>query len=89
MTAPTFVSAAVFSGMERVAVGTANTGALLAEVLPLPEADQGLSPSALVARTCTSYAVFMVRPVIVAVVPVWFCGPLVKLPLSPTRYRRS
>ena len=54
MTAPTFVFAAVFSGMERDWVGIANTGALLAEVLPLPEADQGPSPSALVARTCTS-----------------------------------
>ena len=54
MTAPTFLSAAVFSAMERDWAGAANTGALSAEVLPEPEADQGLSPSALVARTRTS-----------------------------------
>ena len=54
-TAPTFVSAALFSGTLRAAVGFANVGAALlaVPVLPVPESDQGPSPSALVARTCT------------------------------------
>ena len=73
--------------MEREYVSLGNAGALF-EVVPLPEADQGLSPSALVARTCTSYAVFAVRPVIVVDIPVTSCGPAVKV-LLPTRYRRS
>ena len=49
------MSAALFSGTLRSAVGFANVGAVLlgVPVLAVPEADQGPSPSALVARTCT------------------------------------
>ena len=43
-----------------------NTGAAFASVEPLPESDQPLVPSALVARTCTSYSVFSMSDVIVA-----------------------
>ena len=54
-------------------------------VLPVPAADQPLSPSALLARTCTWYSVSAVRALIAAVVPVKSCGPSVQLPLVPTR----
>ena len=51
--APTFRLAAVFSGIERVTVASANTGVLLLLVVPRPLADQPESPSSFVARTCT------------------------------------
>ena len=53
--APMSDPAAVFSGKLRVAVSDANSGALFAcaEVVPVPEVDQALSPTGLVARTCT------------------------------------
>ena len=44
-----------------------NAGAAFASVEPLPGgSDQSLVPSALVARTCTSYSVSSASPVIVA-----------------------
>ena len=43
-----------------------NDGAAFASVEPLPEADQPLVPSSLVARTCTSYSVSSASPAIVA-----------------------
>ena len=44
-----------------------NAGAAFASVEPLPGgSDQPLVPSALVARTCTSYSVSSASPVIVA-----------------------
>ena len=50
----------------------ATVGALFggAFVVPLPEDDQSLVPSAFFARTCTWYAVLAVNPVIVALVAV-------------------
>ena len=43
-----------------------NTGAAFASGEPLPASDQSLVPSALVARTCTSYSVFSMSDAIVA-----------------------
>ena len=63
------------------------TGGELVE--PVPGGDHGLSPSLLVARTCTWYDVFAERLGMVVVSPFTFCGPLVKLPLVPWRYCRS
>ena len=85
MTVPTAVW---FSAAVNVA-GVVNTGAAFASVAPLPESDQPLSPSSLVARTCTSYSVFSSSPVIVALLPVTSSVQGVKSPLLPTRYCRS
>ena len=71
----------------RDAAGT--PGGREAPVCPVPEADQSPSPSALVARTCTSYEVFGIRLPMAALVPVTSCGPSVKFPLAPSRYCRS
>ena len=54
-----------------------------------PEADHGLLPPALFARTCTWYSVPWARSVTVALVPVTPRGPLLQLPLAPARYRTS
>ena len=64
-------------------------GALVAVVRPVPATDQSPSPSALVARTCTSYDVSAARLPMAALVPVTFCGPSVKFPLVPARYCTS
>ncbi len=66
-----------------------NVGDALASVVPVPDADQSLSPSAFLASTCTSYVVFSARSSIVLLVPDTFVSPAVKAPLSPTRYCRS
>ena len=55
----------------------------------LPESDQRPSPSSLVARTCTWYAVLGDRFVMDAFMLVWSCGPLNQGPLLPSRYCRS
>ena len=47
-----------------------NVGAAFASVAALPESDQPLVPSALVASTCTSYSVSSASPVIVALTAV-------------------
>ena len=69
----------------RVSEAFANTGAVLdgLPVDPDPAVDQGLSPSLFVARTCTWYEVPAVRLPMLALVPVWSCGPSVQ-PVSPT-----
>ena len=66
MTVPTAVW---FSAAVNVA-DEVNAGAALASVEPLPASDQPLSPSALVARTCTSYSVSSASPGIVALTAV-------------------
>ena len=49
-------------------------------VVPVPAGDQPPSPSALVARTCTRYAVPASRPVMaLAGDGVWSWGPLVQV----------
>ena len=53
--------------------------------VPVPEGDHSPSPSALVARTCTSYDVFATSAEILRLVLVTFCGPLVKFPVVPWR----
>ena len=86
MTVPTAVW---FSAASNVA-DEVNAGAALASVEPLPASDQSLSPSALVARTCTSYSVSSASPVIGSLGPLTSCGPTVKAPLVPMmRYCRS
>ena len=60
-------------------------GVASAVVAPLPEGDQLLSPSSLVARTCTWYEVPASRLPMLASVAVTFCGPLLQLPLAPSR----
>ena len=52
------------------AAAEVNTGAAFASVEPLPASDQSLVPSALAARTCTSYSVFSMSDAIVAFVSV-------------------
>ena len=66
-----------------------NVGDALASVVPVPDADQSLSPSSFLASTCTSYVVFSSRSSMVLLVPDTFVSPAVKAPLSPTRYCRS
>ena len=66
----TAVPPALFSATDAVVGWLVNTGATLASVAPLPVADQPLVPSALVARTCTSWVAPGVRPVIVVLVAV-------------------
>ena len=61
---------------EELAAAMLTTGS--AWVLPVPDADQGPSPSLFVARTCTSYSVLALRPMMAAVRPVTFCGPSVQ-----------
>ena len=62
---PMFVFAAVFSWKLRVAVGpSVNTGAVFT-VVPVVVPDQSPSPAWVTARTCTSYCVPAVRPMIV------------------------
>ena len=85
MTVPTAVW---FSAAVNVA-DVVNAGAAFASVEPVPASDQSLSPSALVARTCTSYSVSSASPVIGSLNPLTSCGPVVKSPLLPTRYCRS
>ena len=52
-------------------------------VVPVPAGDQSPSPSALVARTCTRYAVLASRPVRTTPLPKedggWSWGPLVQV----------
>ena len=67
-----------------------NDGAAFASVEPLPGgSDQSPVPSALVARTCTSYSVFSASPAIVA--PSAVIGVVVTSVQGPcgvfTRYR--
>ena len=62
-TVPACVS---FSSTLKVADAGVNMGDALPSVRPVPESDHGLVPSALVARTCTSYSVFWPRAVMVA-----------------------
>ena len=85
---PSVASPTVSAKLRVVPVPSVNTGALLA-VRPLPDEDQRLSPSMLVANTWTWYAEFPSSPGMLALVPVWFCGPSVQLPLVPLRYCRS
>ena len=65
-------------------------GTAAATGVPVALADHAPSPTEFPARTCTSYAVPFVRPVIVAVVDVLFTvsGSSVQLP-PPVRYRTS
>ena len=56
---------------------------------PVPSNDHSPSPSALVARTCTSYEVPCARLAMAPLVPGTSCGPAVKGPLVPWRYCRS
>ena len=72
-----------------LAVAVRPVGAPGTVVRPVPATDQSPSPSALVARTCTSYDVSAARLPMAALVPVTFCGPSVKFPLVPARYCRS
>ena len=67
--ATTVPTAVWFSAASNVAAEV-NVGAAFASVEPLPESDQPLVPSSLVARTCTSYSVPPASPVIVALNPV-------------------
>ena len=86
MTVPTAVW---FSAASNV-TGEVNSGDALASVEPLPESDQPLSPSSLVARTCTWYSVSSASPGIGSLGPLTSCGPTVKAPLVPMmRYCRS
>ena len=48
------------------AAAEVNIGAAFASVVPLPDPDQPLVPSSFFARTCTSYSVFSMSDVIVA-----------------------
>ena len=82
----------MFSATLRVALApSVKVGALLAgdPVLPVPDGDHSLGVSPFSARTCTWYLVATFRPVIGALVPLTFCGPSMKSPLSPGRYCRS
>ena len=54
-------------------------------VVPVPLGDQLLSPSSLLARTCTSYSVASARPGMLVLVAVTSCGPLMKSPVVPWR----
>ena len=86
MTVPTAVW---FSAAVNVA-DVVNAGAALASVEPVPASDQPLSPSSLVACTCTWYSVFSSSPGIGSLGPLTSCGPAVKPPLVPMmRYCRS
>ena len=58
-------------------------------VCPVPSNDHSPSPSALVARTCTSWKVPGCKLPMAALVPITSCGPAVKGPLLPWRYCRS
>ena len=84
----TVTTAVWFSAASNV-VDVVNRGAALASVEPVPESDQPLSPSSLVACTCTSYSVFSSSAVIVALGPVTSSVQAVKSPLLPMRYCRS
>ena len=81
----------LFSGTERLTEEPANDGARLPTVLvlPVPGADQPLSPSALEARTRTWYWVPVVRPLMLDVVTPRFCGPSIQPPEVPSRYCTS
>ena len=79
---------AVWSGIMLATVGT------LLEVVPLPEDDQPLVPSAFVARTCTRYAVLADRLEIVVEVPVpltaWSFQSVASVGSAvPAKYRTS
>ena len=67
--ATTVPTAVWFSAASNVAAEV-NAGAAFASVEPLPDSDQPLVPSSVVARTCTSYPVSSASPVIVALSPV-------------------
>ena len=87
---PTAALAGWPSATDLLVISPGNAGEWLAlVVVPVPESDQSPGPSVFCARTCTSYAIPSVSPVMTVLVPspAWLQD--VKPPVLPVRYCTS